>query len=259
MPSPPDNKIVYRFSDFTLANFRRIISKALDYGFSFVSVDEDFSAFNKCLIWRHDVEFSPEIALKMAKIEADENVRSNYFFQLHSEYYNVLEKRNSEIVKEIRNCGHFIGLHFDTHYFNINSEDEIEKFLRIDKEYFESLFGIKIKAFSFHNTDKFVLSCKMDSYAGILNVYSEYFKKEFNYCADSTGFWRYELLEDVLKNPALKRLQVLTHDAMWQDEVMSPRQRIHQTIDKRAKYLKDFYDATLKKYGAKNVDWNAVF
>jgi hypothetical protein len=191
----------------------------------------------------------------MSEIENKENVKTTYFFQLHSEFYNVLEKHYSDIVHKIRSYGHDIGLHFDTHYFGIHSEKDIDKYLKIDKKYFESIFNLKLKAFSFHNTNKFILSCKRKTYAGLLNVYSDYFMHDFAYCADSTGFWRYEILEDVLKDARTRKIQVLTHDAMWQNKILPPRQRVFKAIDTRAEYLKKFYDNILKTYGAKNIDW----
>jgi hypothetical protein len=40
--------------------------------------------------------------------------------------------------------------------------------------------------------------------------------------------------------------------------VLPPRQRIFKVFDDRARFLKDFYDTTLKKFGAQNVDWEEV-
>jgi hypothetical protein len=62
-------------------------------------------------------------------------------------------------------------------------------------------------------------------------------------------------LEEVLNNPAINRLQVLTHDAMWSDTVLPPRQRVFKSIDEHAQRLKKHYDAILKHHGAKNIDW----
>ena len=118
-------------------------------------------------------------------------------------------------------------------------------------------FGITPKAFSFHNTNDFVLSCENEEYAGMMNVYSKRIKSQYGYCADSTGFWRYEILEDRLKEAKDKILQVLIHDGMWQDEVLPPRRRIYKVIEDHANFMKQSYDNTLKIFGAKNIDWKS--
>lgn len=248
------NQEKYRFDDFTIKNYRTIIktTKKNEYQFSFFH--ESYLRDTKQVLWRHDVEFSPFIALKMAEIEAAEGVKATYFFQLHAEFYNVLEKAISEIVAEIKSFGHDIGLHFDSHYFGIACEKDLEKYLSLDVQYFNAIFGTDVKVFSFHKTDKFILSCENEVYAGLINVYSKYFKDNFAYCADSTGYWRYEHLMDVLNNPKIQKLHVLTHDAMWSDAILPPRQRVFITIEENARRIKQWYDDTLKKFGAKNID-----
>ena len=76
----------YLFEDFTLKNYQKIIKVAKSQNFVFVKFDSLFSENEKTIIWRHDVEFSPDIALEMANIEKDEGIVSTYFFQLHSEF-----------------------------------------------------------------------------------------------------------------------------------------------------------------------------
>ncbi|MGA2408317.1 MAG: hypothetical protein ABSF81_16420 [Bacteroidales bacterium] len=195
----------------------------------------------------------------MAEIEASLGVQANYFLQIHSEFYNPLDKDNYNSIKKIIEIGHDLGLHFDSHFWGINTEKELEKYIEIDKNIIEICFGVNIKSFSFHNTNDFVLSCENEKYAGLINSYSKKFKTEIGYSADSTGYWRYERLEDRLREAKDEFLQILIHDGMWQEEVLPPRQRIFKVIDERAEYLKKFYDSTLKKFGAKNIDWDNVY
>jgi hypothetical protein len=98
----------------------------------------------------------------------------------------------------------------------------------------EKNLGVKIEAFSFHNTTPFTQSCLAYSYGGLVNVYCSHFKKNYNYCGDSLGFWRFDRLEDVLKDDAITHLQVLTHDANWSEEVLSPRKRFIQAMNNNA-------------------------
>lgn len=250
-----NNSEKYCFNDFLLTNYRNLLELAKT-NYKFINL-LSFQG-EKEIFLRHDVEFSIPIALRMAEIEARLEINSTYFLQVHSEFYNPLDKESFNSIKKIMVLGHRIGLHFDSHFWGIISEDELEKYLEIDKTTLEKYFEQEIRVFSFHNTTDFVLSCEKVTYAGMLNVYSKYFKEKVGYCTDSTGYWRYERLEDRLGAAKDDFLQILIHDGMWQDEVLPPRQRIFKVIDDRANYLKKFYDEVLKKFEVKNIDWNDI-
>lgn len=248
----------YRFGDFTLANYKRLLKIAKEK-YSFVLFSQEGVYGDMQIILRHDVEFSIPIALEMAKIESELGIQSTYFVQLHGDFYNALESNTFKQLKEIESLGHQLALHFDAHFWGINKEEELEKYLEIDKRTFETYFGVQPRIFSFHNNNAFTLSCTKDSYARMLNVYAEKYKKDIGYCADSTGYWRYEILEDRLKEAKDNILQVLVHDGMWQNEVLPPRRRVYKVIDDHSAMMKRSYDETLIKFGAKNIDWDGDF
>jgi hypothetical protein len=252
------NREKYKFDYFTIDHYREIVKLACDMGFTFILHKDEFVANRKDVIWRHDVEFSPVQALKMAKIEHDLGVKATYFWQTHGKQYNVYTRFFSDILREIQSLGHHIGLHFDSHYWGVKDVDQLNRCIEIDKDYFEKVFGLKLDTFSFHNTTPFVLSCDEYQYGGLINTYARFFKEHYQYCADSTGYWRYEVLDEVLRDPNTKHLQFLSHDAMWSDTVMSPRQRVRNSIQVDADRLKKEYDDGLKAFGAKNVDDDVV-
>lgn len=253
-----DFALKYRFSDFTLENYKKIILLAKE-SYEFVSFYDLEIVEVKSIVWRHDVEFSIPIAVKMAEIEHSLGVKAIYFFQVHGDFYNLLETNTSNAVKYIKSLGHEIALHFDAHYWDIENKKDLEKFMEIDKNIFKDYFNSIPKVFSFHNTNPFVLSCDDEYYAGMLNVYCKRIRTNYGYCADSTGYWRYEILEDRLKEAKDPILQVLVHDGMWQDEVLPPRRRIYKVINDHAEFMKQSYDNTLVKFGAKNIDWDKVY
>ena len=220
------NREKFKFDYFTIAHYAEIVKLAKDMGFQFILHRDEFVESRKDIIWRHDVEFSPDIALKMAEIENELGVQASYFFQIHSEFYNTLERYVSDLLYKIRDLGHHIGLHYDSHYYNVNDEEKLERTLSIDRAYFEQVFDIKLDTFSFHETTPFILGCQKEMYGGMLNVYSKKIKDNYQYCADSTGFWRYEILDEVLRDERVRHLHVLTHDAMWSETVLSPRPRV---------------------------------
>jgi len=250
------NREKYRFDDFTLSNYSRLLDLALENGYVFsdYSLQSDEQNNRREIIWRHDVEFSVHKALKMAMIEADKGIKAHYFVQLHCEFYNTFEREIYELLMQIRDLGHYICLHFDAHFWQVDSKDKLELYLERDKNILEDLLEIKISSFSFHNTTPQLLALDDLYYAGILNVYAKAIRSKYSYCTDSTGIWRFERLEDVLMDSTIKYLQVLTHDGMWQDEAMSPRQRVFACIDGRAQKVKILYDECLLQLGQKNIE-----
>ena len=249
------NRENYHFDDFTFANYQRLLQLALNMGFVFgdYSLDNSGKSYKE-IIWRHDVEFSVHNALKMAKIEKEIGIKAHYFFQIHSEFYNIFEKEIYLLAREIVKLDHYIGLHFDAHFWEIPDQKDLEKCLFYDRKLLESLLGVEIKSFSYHNTTPQLLALNDINYAGMLNVYAKAIREKYRYCTDSTGIWRYERLEDVLQDSSIQYLQVLTHDGMWQEEAMAPRQRILSCVNLRAQKTMQYYDEYLPKVGQKNID-----
>lgn len=231
------NREKYHFDDFTLDNYRHLIQLAKEKGFQFILHKDEFVPERKDIIWRHDVEFEPDIALRMAKIEHEEGIVASYFFQLHSSYYNVTDPHYREAFNMIKGLGHLVGLHFDSAYWGITSEEQLNEFIKLDKEYLVANFGVEIDTFSFHNTTPFTQSCLAYKYGGLINVYASFFKEHYNYCGDSLGFWRFDRLEDVLNDDKVQHLQVLTHDGNWSDVVLSPRKRFAKVMHEHAERL----------------------
>lgn len=249
-----NNSEKYRFDDFTLVNYKRLLQLASHEGYDFSQYSLDNYCGKREIIWRHDVEFSVHIARKMAEIEHGLGIKAYYFVQLHAEFYNTLEREILDLLHQIKEMGHNVGLHFDAHFWGVDSQEKLEKSLFVDKGILEQLMDIEINCFSYHNTTPQLLAMNDFYYAGMLNVYARQIREKYRYCADSTGFWRYERLEDVLRDDSINFLQVLTHDGMWQEYPMSPRKRVFNCIDGRAEKVKQLYDTCLPMLGQLNVD-----
>lgn len=241
----------YHFADFTRANYRRLIRLAGDrYRFrTFTSFDRA----ERFVLWRHDVDHSPHGALRLARIEAEEGVTATYFFHLHNSFYNLLEPEIARRVREILALGHSVGLHFDSHFYDIERAADLEKHLRFERTVLEELVGAVVPVFSFHVSTPFTMGCRAWEYGGMIHVHAAYFQDEVGYCSDSNGIWRHRRLEEVLRAGEDERLQVLTHPAWWQEEPMAPRDRIQRCVDGRAIAAMDEYDRLLKRLGRENI------
>ncbi|HAX49326.1 MAG TPA: hypothetical protein PK605_12810 [Ignavibacteria bacterium] len=241
----------YHYADFTRENYRKLLKLSAE---KYRSCDfTNYDGVENFILYRHDIDFSVHSAFAIAKIEKEENIASTYFIHLHNEFYNVFEAEITDLLKKILALGHKAGLHFDCHYYNITSQNELEEKLNFEKKIVENLLETDIRVFSFHNTTEEILCFNEASYAGMINTYSRFFREETGYVSDSNGYWRFERLEDVLKSGENKNLQVLTHPAWWQDEVLSPRERIWRCIDGRADKTKLKYTDTLKQMGRENI------
>lgn len=207
-------------------------------------------------LWRHDVDFSPHRALKLAQLEAERGIQGTYFFLLHSEFYNVLEISVSQRVKEILALGHELGLHFDPTYYGRFEGDlsQLAEKLRFEKQILETCFEVPVHAFSFHNPETAnVLRFDEDVIAGMVNTYGKTLKANYKYCSDSNGYWRFERLWDVLNDQQHPRLQILTHPEWWVPEPMPPRARVERCVQGRAVATMAHYDGFLEKDGRLNV------
>ncbi|MEQ8612611.1 MAG: hypothetical protein RIC37_01200 [Gammaproteobacteria bacterium] len=249
----PDNKAVNQTSadqDFTIGHYRKLLKLAKDaYE---IARYTDIPWGSRFLLWRHDLDFSVNRALVLANVEHQENIKSTYFINPHSEFYNIAEAGQHKIIQKILFLGHDLGLHFDAAFYNILNEQEINILVEKEAEYLHALFGVKPVAFSFHNPVEANFTCEADHYGGLVNCYSKKFKVEVPYCSDSNGYWRFQRLYNVLYAANEPCLQVLTHPGWWQDEPIPPRQRIFRSVYGRAAATMRIYDSGIKAHGRLN-------
>ena len=237
--------------DFTISRYRDLLDVARRT-YAFVKYESALE-IKKGIFWRHDVDCSLNRALRLAVIESEVGVEATYFINPHSEFYNLLERNQADIIFRILELGHSIGLHFDAEFYNVVEESILGELIDREAGWLESWFGVRPVAFSFHNPTEFLLGCDADSYGGLINCYSLFFRNEVGYCSDSNGYWRFRPLIDVLTEAREERLQVLTHPEWWQEEEMAPRERIVRCVQGRAKAVLRRYDEGLAKSGRRNI------
>ncbi len=175
-------------------------------------------------VLRHDIEFSVDRALTMARIEADElGVKSTYTVQLRNNTYNALSQKNIEAIQEIKSLGHSIGLHQNP---PLLKDKELVDYIQKDIETLEHYYGFEVDRFAFHRCgsnpellEKYVeVPNKINCYA---KEFFHYFqgpkpdKIHVHYLADSNHTWKYghPMYIDYSKYPF--RMQLLTHPYSW--------------------------------------------
>ena len=237
--------------DFTIDSYHQLLTLAKR---NYVFVTYDAIPWGKrFILWRHDCDFSLNRARVLAEVETSYGVHATYFLNLHSEYYNLFERDQYYLVREILKMGHNIGLHFDASYYEISTEQELANNILKETNVLESLYGTRPLVFSFHNPVAAHMSCENELYGGLINCYSRRFKTEVPYCSDSNGYWRFRRLRDVLTHATDPCLQVLTHPGWWQDVPMSPRERIFRSVYGRAGRVMSQYDEWLETHRRENI------
>ena len=237
--------------DFTEKNYQSILKK-LKKTHNFIFFNE-LSTHKKSVLLRHDCDFSLNRALSIAKIESSLGISSTFFINPHSDFYNIFEKSQTEIIFQIINLGHQLGLHFDCEYYGISSAKDLENEISYERSVLNKFFKADILAFSFHNPTKFELSLEDDSYGGLISTYSKLIKDNFEYCSDSNGYWRHSRLIDFLNQNLESNLQILTHPGWWLKNPIQPEKRIYRALFGRAKSNFQNYKQLLNKMNRKNI------
>ena len=200
--------------DFTLKNYERCLKEAkiLNYDF-YLLQDWQKADESRSIILRHDVDTQLDVALQMAKIEKENNVKSTYFIRLHSHSYNVLCLKDFDKINQIKKMGHEIGLHYESDFYSIIKQKTIT-YLKKEIELLEVVFNLKIKSIAPHEpsrTNKF----HIDEIDDIVQAYDKQICNKFKYISDSSCRWRDGSFYENLMKKNCENLYVLTHPYWW--------------------------------------------
>ncbi|MEM3872853.1 MAG: hypothetical protein QXE05_09880 [Nitrososphaeria archaeon] len=199
-------------NSFTLKNYVNLI-QYLSKTYKIVPLCEIPNKNVKYLILRHDIDWSLDAALAMAKIERDLRIKSTYFVLLSCNTYNIFEEKNKEILKEISNLGHEIGLHYyppQYHTFRRSSK----KILYEEVRSLEVLIGKKVYSIARHGP------WDRDPFAAIkeyINANHPYYRGDV-FVHDSCRAWA--PIGDLFNLLALRpvKAQLLVHPENWQED-----------------------------------------
>ena len=187
--------------------YRMLLDKFKEYGFSFNYFD-NFK--DKSCILRHDIDVRPKLALEMAKLEHKLGVNSTFFFMVRSPFYNLFSRANDNIVRQIIDMGHCIGLHYDEGYYskNISLQELVDsEILMLEKN-----FDTRINVVSFHQPSKKII----DNSIGIkqINTYDKSYFRDIKYVSDSNMIFKDDII-DIITSGVYPKIQVLIHPIWW--------------------------------------------
>jgi hypothetical protein len=168
-------------------------------------------AGEKVFLIRHDVDFSIDLALRMAKVENESKIVSTYFIMTSCESYNVLTEKSRKQLKEIINLGHEIGLHFDPTIYKDNLVQNVKK----EVEILSFIIQEEVKSISLHNPS---LHGQYPLFDFLINAYDPRLFSDSNYISDSCYDFRgknpFEFIEGIDKS----MIQVLLHPMHYSEE-----------------------------------------
>lgn len=184
----------------------------------------NFCFFDDCssndIILRHDIDFSLQDALRIAKIENELGIKSTYFVLLHSELYNPLGIVSSKIISKILNLGHKIGLHYDELFFTEHNAD-ITNAIKSEIKLLENHFNTDVNVITRHNPSIRGEKISINLPSNVVDAMSEKFTVGRKYLSDSVQYWR-ENCFCTHQNDS--ELQITTHPVLWTDEGLSRSQ-----------------------------------
>ena len=217
----------------------------------------DIDVSNPFAFIRHDVEFSPLRAYKMANIELKMNINTNYYFQTISNAYNVCSIKNRELIKGIKKMGHNIGLHLYVTQIKKDDWDTLLKSLNYQSNILQEIIEDNIDSFAFHRPPKWVLENRQNIIGGLINLYGDKFFEysdnptQIKYLADSKHRWTFGHPLD--QNQNFHKFQINMHPDEWtengfdifenfQSLIEENKFEFLQTLDSETKTFKEFKD-----------------
>jgi len=212
---------------FSYSEYRNIIT-LVKHNLPIMDFSEVTDEVDSFCVLRHDIEFSIDRALEMARIEHDElGVHSTYTVQLRNNTYNALSQKNIEAIGEIEEMGHYIGLHQNPP--SDIPDDQLVDYILKDIETLEHYYGFEVDRFAFHRCGS--NPTLLEKYVEVpnkINCYGEDFFHYFSgdkpeelrvhYLADSNHKWKYghPLHIDYWYVP--QKMQLLTHPYSWTED-----------------------------------------
>ena len=146
--------------EFTYTSYKNLIQLLVQNGYPVKSY-HDFEDAKRCVILRHDIDNSMEQALCLGRVEETASVSSTYFALLSSDFYNVASRRSRQILRELQNMGHEIGLHFDETVYEGITVETMPEYIQQEVAILSDMLGIPVTTVSMHRPSKATLEADL--------------------------------------------------------------------------------------------------
>lgn len=215
--------------EFTYSAYRGLLHLLRKENYVFTDYHR-YAENARCVILRHDIDQSLKDAVRLAELEAEEDVHSTWFVLLRTDFYNPASAASQQALRRIRSLGHEIGLHFDEMAYSSErgtgscASSSTEELIRHEAGILADICGCPVTTVSMHRPSKATLEADL-RIPGMVNSYGQTFFHDFKYLSDSRRRWR-EPVEEIIRGGEYDRLHILTH-AFWYHE---QEQSISQSV-----------------------------
>jgi hypothetical protein len=220
-----------------------IIKTFLEAGYSFESFCNRASTKKSAVLLRHDVDFSVEAALKVAKLDKELGVSSTFFFMLNSVFYNIFARKDYEQIVEIADMGHTVSLHMEKGFCNIS-----QFAYKTHKIFCDWIKSVEKNIVSVHRPGSLTPDCELPK--GIKSVYDPEYTQDMKYFSDSGCKW-YENPLTSQEFKERKNIQLLLHPIWWVYEGESVSEIFERFLAEREEILKE----EIKKNFSQKLKW----
>lgn len=199
-----------RLTGFVMDDYSSLVTELTTLGYTPQRL-QDLRADEPDVYFRHDVDLSLELAAEMALAEANLGVFSTYFVLVSTDIYNLASSHSRRLLKQIIDCGHEIGLHFDV--TQADGED-LDQAAAMECDILSILTGRPVETISFHRPARALLNSSR-RLAGRRHTYEPDFFSSIAYISDSNGGWHHGHPLDHPAVAAGTAIQLLTHPIWW--------------------------------------------
>ena len=215
--------------DFTLASYRELLRKlqSTHQFATFAQFDGAAKGNRPIALLRHDIDYTIEDALTMARFEAELGVSATYFLLFSSPTYNLLAPGNISAPRTIRELGHEVGLHYDVGAI-MEAGGDPQQVLRAQARLLGELSGAHVASIAMHNPS--LGGEDLFREAAYNNAYAPRFCK--SYYSDSCMAWRDNFVAAYCKRAFEGDLQLLIHPCLWTERKLSRRQKLQRIYSK---------------------------
>ena len=240
---------------FSFDDYREIV-RAIKATGRYATYEEALDKDN-FIIMRHDVEYSVERAHALAKVEESMDFRSTFFFQWTNNSYNILSRKNRDILSDMHERGQHIGLHFALN--GMTDMRVIRERIKQEIDMLSNMLGFEINSFSIHRPSPDVLAENI-KISGIINAYQDDFftfdpkatpesELDVKYLSDANHVWRYGYPDEETINK-YDKVQILTHPFAWTKKGYDNLENYKTLVNEKYVELIDSIDNECKDFGA---------
>ncbi|MGI6790326.1 hypothetical protein [Aminivibrio sp.] len=231
---------------FTYEFYITLVKELIARGYSTALFKADCCL--KAIIYlRHDVDCDPLLAYNMAKIEAEHNLFSTFFFQADGDLYSLLCEETRKVVCMIADMGHTVGLHVSPD--SCKNIEDLKRLIHLTVDYLKQWNLPFSNIFSFHRPGSFSGWSDV-KLPGFINVYSQEYFRGIHYVSDSNRrkFWETVSFSAIHQDESLKSIQLLTHPVWWNTMETSPAETGSLLLDRSKEQTKRALKKNIKLY-----------